>query len=325
MKPIRWGILGTGRMAEAFTLAMPEVVDSEIVAVASRKQARADEFANKHNIGLALGDYQALVAEEIDVVYVATPHVFHEENMSMCLDANKAVLCEKPFTINSKQAETVIALARRKNLFLMEAMWTRFIPAIIKLRELLAKKTIGDVQVMLAGGAFMPEFDPEFYLFDPELGGGVLLDAGVYMISMASMLFGKPSSIRALAGLGKTGVDEHDAYLLEHDSGALANLYVSLRGQSSPDLTLLGSKGKIYLHPPIFCPAKLTLDTYNGESESIDLPFNANGYQFEIEEVNSCLRQGLTESRLMPLDETLEIIRTMDEIRRQIGLKYPME
>ena len=325
MKPIRWGILGTGRMAEAFTLAMPEVVDSEIVAVASRKQARADEFANKHNIGLALGDYQALVAEEIDVVYVATPHVFHEENMSMCLDANKAVLCEKPFTINSKQAETVIALARRKNLFLMEAMWTRFIPAIIKLRELLAKKTIGDVQVMLAGGAFMPEFDPDFYLFDPELGGGVLLDAGVYMISMASMLFGKPSSIRALAGLGKTGVDEHDAYLLEHDSGALANLYVSLRGQSSPDLTLLGSKGKIYLHPPIFCPAKLTLDTYNGESESIDLPFNANGYQFEIEEVNSCLRQGLTESRLMPLDETLEIIRTMDEIRRQIGLKYPME
>ena len=150
-------------------------------------------------------------------------------------------------------------------------------------------------------------------------------DAGVYMISMASMLFGKPSSIRALADLGKTGVDEHDAYLLEHDSGALANLYVSLRGQSSPDLTLLGSKGKIYLHPPIFCPAKLTLDTYNGESESFDLPFSANGYQFEIEEVNSCLRQGLTESRLMPLDETLEIIRTMDEIRRQIGLKYPME
>ena len=325
MTSIKWGILGSGRMAEAFTMAMSGVADSEILAIASRDQARADEFAKKHDIRIGLGEYEQILSQEIDVVYIATPHAFHEKNMCMCLEAGKAVLCEKPFTINALEAERVITLARSNELFLMEAMWTRFIPSIIKLRELLANKVIGNVQVMLAGGAFMPEFDPDFYLFDPELGGGVLLDAGVYLISMASMLFGKPRSIRALASLGKSGVDEHDAYLLEHENGALANLYVSLRGQSSPDLTLLGSEGKIYLQAPIFCPAKITLENYQGESQSFDLPFPANGYQFEIEEVNKCLRQGVMESNIMPLDETLEIMRTMDEIRKQIGLKYPME
>jgi dihydrodiol dehydrogenase / D-xylose 1-dehydrogenase (NADP) len=235
------------------------------------------------------------------------------------------VLCEKPFMINAAEAESVIQLARSKNLFLMEAMWTRYMPAVTKLRQLLAEETIGDVQIMLAGGAFMPEFDAESYMFNLELGGGVLLDAGVYMISMASMLFGKPLTIKAIAGMGKSGVDEHDGYLLEHTNGALANLYVSLRGQSSPDLTLIGSKGKIYLHPPIFCPSKITLTLYKGKDKSFDLPFVSPGYQFEAMEVNRCIKSGLKESELMPLSESLEIMRTLDEIRRQIHLKYPME
>ena len=171
----------------------------------------------------------------------------------------------------------------------------------------------------------MPEYDPDFYLFNRDLGGGVLLDAGVYLISMASMLFGTPKTIKALAGMGKSGVDEHDAYLLEHENGALANLYVSLRGQSSPDVTLIGSKGKIYLHPPIFCPSKLTLSPYDGEDTEFDLPFDSNGYQFEAMEVNRCLQRGEKESELMPLNESLEIMRSMDEIRKQIQLSYPMD
>ncbi|MFT5133194.1 MAG: dihydrodiol dehydrogenase / D-xylose 1-dehydrogenase (NADP) [Gammaproteobacteria bacterium] len=325
-KTVRWGILGAGRIANWFAKSLRQVSDAELVAIASRQQDTATQFATKFGIDKAYASYAELVDDdEVDVVYIATPHALHKENVIMCLEANKAVLCEKPFMINAAEAESVIQLARSKNLFLMEAMWTRYMPAVTKLRQLLAEETIGDVQIMLAGGAFMPEFDAESYMFNLELGGGVLLDAGVYMISMASMLFGKPLTIKAIAGMGKSGVDEHDGYLLEHTNGALANLYVSLRGQSSPDLTLIGSKGKIYLHPPIFCPSKITLTLYKGKDKSFDLPFVSPGYQFEAMEVNRCIKSGLKESELMPLSESLEIMRTLDEIRRQIHLKYPME
>ncbi len=318
--------MGTGRIASSFAEAMTIVEDAEIIGVGSRKLQSAQNFASEYLIPQAFESYEALVeCTEIDVVYIATPHAMHKDNIMLCLDAGKSVLCEKPFTINASEAASVIKLAQSRGLFLMEAMWTRYIPSIVKLRELLADDAIGDVQVMLAGGAFMPDFDPDFYLFDAKLGGGVLLDAGVYLISMASMLFGKPTSIRALASLGKSGVDEHDAYLLQHENGALANLYVSLRGQSSPDLTLLGSKGKIYLQAPIFCPSSLTLELYGQNSQDFDLPFDANGYQFEIAEVNRCLRNDALESELMPLAESHEIMQTMDEIRRQITLKYPTE
>jgi predicted dehydrogenase len=323
---INWGILGTGRIARSFAEALSHVNDADLIAVGSRNQNTATEFAKDFGIENAYSSYaEVSTNKDIDVVYIATPHSLHKDNVIMCLEAYKAVLCEKPFTINAKEAESIIRLARNNKLFLMEAMWTRYIPAITRLRELLAEDTIGNVQMMLAGGAFMPDFDPDFYLFNKELGGGVLLDAGVYLISMASMLFGKPKIIKAIAGMGKSGVDEHDAYLLEHDNGALANMYVSLRGRSSPDVTLIGSKGKIYLHPPIFCPAKITLSLYNGEETIIDLPFDGNGYQFQAVEVNRCLREGLIESELMPLDESFEIMQTMDEIRKQVGLKYPME
>lgn len=323
---INWGILGTGRMANSFATAVTGVEDAKLLAVASRQIQRAKEFASKFSIDNAYSSYAELVAnEKIDAVYIATPHSAHKDNVIMCLQGNKAVLCEKPFTINAAEARTIIQLAREKDLFLMEAMWTRYIPAICKLRDLLAEDCIGNIQIMLAGGAFMPEFDADFYLFNRDLGGGVLLDAGVYMISMASMLFGTPKTIKAIAGLSMSGVDEHDGYLLEHDNGALANLYVSLRGQSSPDLTLIGSKGRIYLHPPIFCPSKITLNLNDGTETIYELPFDSNGYQFEIMEVNRCLRSGLKESSLMPLEESLAIMQTMDEIRQQIGVHYPME
>ncbi len=323
---IAWGILGTGGIASSFATALQTVDDADLIAVGSRCQETADKFSGEFNIRRAYPGYRELLEDQdVDVVYIATPHSLHRDNVILCLEAGKAVLCEKPLTINASEAETIIQLARRKDLFLMEAMWTRYIPAVTKLRDLLAEEVIGNVQIMLAGGAFMPEFDPDYYLFNPELGGGVLLDAGVYLISMASMLFGKPAGIKAIAKIGSTGVDEHDGYLLEHANGALASLYVSLRGRSSPDVTLIGSKGRIYLHPPIFCPAKLTLSIYDGEETEFDLPFTANGYQFEIMEVNRCLQNGLKESNLMPLDESLEIMRTMDEIRAQIKLKYPVE
>lgn len=324
-KVIRWGILGTGRIAGDFATGLQKVDDAELVAVGSRTGDSARSFAAKFDIPNIHTGYEKLVRDEVvDVIYIATPHTLHKDNTILCLENGKAVLCEKPFTINAKEAAEVIALARSRRLFLMEAMWTRYIPAITRLRELLNQKVIGNVQIMLAGGAFIPDFDPEFYLFNHELGGGVLLDAGVYLISMASMVLGPPVKILAMGQLGKTGVDEHDAILLEHDNGALANLYVSLRGNSSPDLTLIGDKGKIYAHAPIFCPGKLTI-SIDGKDEHIELPFEGNGYQFEAMEVGRCLREGRTESAIMPLDETLQIMQTMDDIRARIGLKYANE
>ena len=322
---IRWGILGTGRMASDFALGLAQVNDAELVAIGSRTRASALRFAQKFNIPNIHQEYENVAKDDnVDVVYIATPHSLHKDNAILCLENGKAVLCEKPFTINAQEAETVIKLAQSKNIFLMEAMWTRYIPAVVKLRELLDAQVIGNVQLMLAGGAFIPEFDPEFYLFNHELGGGVLLDAGVYLVSMASMVFGAPDKILAMGQLGQTGVDEHDAILLEHGNGGLANLYVSLRGKSSPDLTVIGDKGKIYAHAPIFCPSKLTITT-DGAEEVIELPFKANGYQYEAMEVGRCLKEGKTESGIMPLDETLQIMRTMDNIRSQFGLKYANE
>lgn len=323
---VGWGILGTGRMASDFAGALQQVEDAVSVAVASRTPEQTEAFAQRFNISNCYGDYREMVKDpSVDVVYIAAPHSLHASLSIMCLEAGKAVLCEKPFAINAGQAEQVINLARERNLFLMEAMWTRYLPAIAKLRELLAQQAIGDIQLMLAGGAYMPEFDPEFYLFNKELGGGILLDAGVYLISMASLLFGEPRQVLAAGELGRTGVDEHEAIILSHQNGAIANLYVSHRAKSSPDLTLMGSKGKIYLHPPVFCPSKLTLSV-DGEADKVfDFSEQGSGYRYEIMEVNRCIKAGAVESELMPLDETLAIMKTMDQVRKHLGVRYPME
>jgi predicted dehydrogenase len=235
------------------------------------------------------------------------------------------VLCEKPFAINAEQAARMIRLARAGNLFLMEAMWTRYVPAVVRLRELLAEGVLGRVSVMVAGGAFMPPFDPDNYLFRPELGGGVLLDAGVYLVSWASMLFGTPTRVLATGRLGASGVDEHDAVLLDHDDGAVAQLYVSLRAKCAPEVLLVGEHGSIRVHPPLFAPRALTVSLAGAEEKTITLPFEGNGYQFEAEEAAACIRSGRTESTLMPLDESLAIMGTLDAIRRQIPMVYPME
>lgn len=323
---LKWGILGTGRIARSFAVALNYLEDAELYGIASRSEETAGAFADEYSVPKRFHNYESLSADpDIDVVYIATPHSLHKENCLLCLAQDKAVLCEKPFTINAAEAATVIDCARERQLFLMEAMWTRFIPAAIRLKELVADNTIGDIQYLFAGGAILPNFDPDFYVFRKELGGGVLLDAGVYLVSLASWLLGYPDKIQSAAKLNSRGVDDHDAILLEYDSGAIASLYVSMRTKSRPDITVLGSKGKIYVHPPLFCPSKITLNLFDAEETEIILPIESNGYQFEAMEVNRCLREGKTESDVMPLDETLTIMRLMDEIRSQFGLKYPME
>lgn len=323
---LRVGILGTGRMAHAFAIGLAETDLAELVAVGSRSAETANRFADEFGITTPHANYDALsVDPNVDIIYISSPHSLHSTHSLMCLEAGKAVLCEKPFAINAAQARVVIELARKKNLFLMEAMWTRFIPAVCKVREMLDADTIGEVKLMVAGGAFMPPFDPDHYLFRPELGGGVLLDAGVYLVSIASMVFGQPAEILATGSISDHGVDEHDAILLRHEGGAIASLFVSLKASASPEVTIYGSRGRILVHAPLFAPTRLTASRDAMEDEVLEFPFGGNGYQFQVAEAAHCMSNGKTESDVMPLDETLQIMATMDEIRKQIGLVYPME
>jgi predicted dehydrogenase len=322
---IRWGILGTGVIARKFATGLKAASGAELAAVGSRTQATANEFGNTFGVPRRHASYEELAHDpEIDVIYVSTPHPMHKDNSVLCLNAGKAVLCEKPFTINAIEAEAMISLARQKGLFLMEAMWTRYLPAVIKTRQLIADGILGEIRMIMADFGFRAEFDPQHRLFNPELGGGALLDAGVYPISFTSMIFGSPTQVTSLAQLGQTGVDEQSAYLLGYERGQLALLASAVRTDIPSEAIVMGTKGRIRLHSPIYCPTQLTL-TLNGEDEVIDAPLEGNGYNYQAVEVMNCLRAGKLESEIMPLDETLSIMKTMDQIRAPWDLKYPTE
>lgn len=320
------GILGTGNMANAFAEGLTRTDELSLVAVASRRQTAANQFGATHGVSRCYSDYVDLANDpDIDLIYIATPHSRHKDDSLLCLQAGKGVLCEKPFAINASEAETVVEFARDRGLFLMEAMWTRFLPSFVKLRELLADDVIGPVQLVIAGGAFQPERGADHYLWKPELGGGVLLDAGIYPVSLASMVLGKPEQIMACGTIGEFLVDEQDSILLQHNSGATAMLYISLNASSSPDITILGSRGRIYVHAPMFAPSKIDLQVHGEDLQQFDLPFDGNGYQYQAIAAASCIQEGSIESGIMPLDETLSIMYTLDRIRNQVGMRYPME
>ena len=324
---IRWGILGTGRIAAKFAEGLAVLPDAELVAVGSRSQDTADAFAERFSIPRRHPSYADLAADPtVDVIYVATPHPLHKENSLLCLNAGKAVLCEKPFTINATQAEEVIRCAREKRLFLMEAMWTRFLPVMVKVREWLSAGAIGEPRMVSADFGFRAGFDPKGRLLNPSLGGGALLDVGVYTVSFASMVFGgPPCDIAALAHLGETGVDEQSAMVLRYGRGQLAVLSCAVRTSTPQEARIVGTEGTIRIDPPFWHSARATLSIAQQGDEVAEMPFDGNGYNCEAAEVMNCLRAGKLESNIMPLDETLTIMKTMDAIRKQWGLRYPME
>jgi len=324
-EPINWGILGPGHIAQKFAVGLQAVGGARLLAVGSRTQEKADAFADQFAIPRRYAGYEALVADpDIDVVYIATPHPGHREAALLCLEHGKAVLCEKPFTVNAKEAEEVIAVARMKSVFLMEAMWSRFFPAMSHLRQLLADGAIGEVRMVQADFGFRADIHPESRLFSPNLAGGGLLDVGIYPISLASMIFGQPSQVAGLAQIGATGVDEQAAIVLSYPGGQLASLTCGIRIETPHDADILGTDGRIKVHAPWWKPSKLTL--IRGEKATdISMPYESNGMNYEAQEVNDCLRQGKTESDLMPLNETLAIMKTLDTLRGLWGLKYPME
>ncbi len=313
--PLRWGILGCGKIARTIAAAISAVPGCELRAVASRDSDKAAAFAQESGARLHFGNYAALAAcAEVDVVYIATPPSRHLADCLLCLDAGKHVLCEKPFALDAPESRCMVERARERGLFLMEAMWTCFLPAIGELERLLHEGRIGTPQLLLAGGAFQPQRDPDYYLFRPELGGGVMRDAGVYLLHLAHRLLGVPKSVQSLCRRGESGVDEQDGVLLGFDSGAIGLLHVSMRARQAPFLELLGSTGRLRLQPPLFNPSGIELVPHDDPAESWSFSSDATGYRHQIAEVRDCIRDGRNESARMPLDASIAVMQTLEQI-----------
>lgn len=326
-KKLRWGILGTGRIAGLFAEGLTAVPQAELRAVGSRTRSGAEAFVRRHGGSATVhGSYEALVADgELDVVYVATPHSMHEENTLLCLNSGKPVLCEKPFAIHAGQARRMVDRARERGLFLMEAMWTRFLPSLITARQLLRAGAIGQPRMLQADFGFRAAVDPTGRLFEPGLGGGSLLDVGVYPVSLASWVFGKPTHQVGLAHLGDTGVDEQAGIILRHENGALSVLASAIRTETPQTATILGTAGSIHFPTKWWQGKALTVTREGRKPETTEFTLGGNGYHFQAMEVSDCLKEGRLESETMPLDETIEIMDTMDRLRSEWGLRYPMD
>lgn len=323
---IKWGILGSGGIARQMAEALQVLPDAELIAIGSRSRDKADAFGQEFNLPLRFDRYEDLVAcPDVDVVYIATPHSSHARDATLALRAGKPVLCEKALTVNAREAEALIAEARAGGLFLMEAMWTRFVPAMAKLREWIATGAIGDICHVSANIGWHHPFEPESRLFNRDLAGGALLDIGVYPVSLFSMLLGAPTNVAGVMYPAPSGVDAQCAGSLAYPSGALATFAASLSSNLPCDALVVGSEGRIRIHAPIVAPEALTRGTPDGGEETIQLPHLGNGYPHEAIEVMECLRSGKRESDIMPLDESLAIMKTMDTLREPWSLRYPAD
>jgi predicted dehydrogenase len=321
-RPTRWGVIGPGGIATRFATAMEMVGDGEIVAVASRSLDRADAFADRHGIARRYDDRDALLADpDVDVVYVATPHSQHESDTVAALTAGKHVLCEKAFALDVGQATRMVAAARDSGLFLMEALWSRFLPPYRRLRELLDDGAIGEPLMVEADFGFRAPVDPTHRLFDPAQGGGALLDLGIYPVQLCAFVLGLPEKVVADGVVGATGVDEVVAGVLHHAGGRLGVVKASTRVPMACTARIAGTEGWIDLPAFMHCPTSITVHSPRG-TEVIDTSFEGDGLRFEIDEVQRRIAAGETESPLMPLDESIGLMTVLDDIRAQVGVVY---
>jgi predicted dehydrogenase len=324
--PVRWGILGTGGIARAFALGLMDAPGAVLAAVGSRTQEGADAFARQHGSEAAYGSYEALVAApDVDIVYIGTPHPMHAENALLALGAGKAVLCEKPFAMNQREAAAVVALAQERKLFLMEAMWTRFLPALAEVRRIMASGEIGAIAHVQADFGFAATTDPEHRVNKRELGGGALLDLGIYPLSIACALLGPVESVAAHAVMSATGVDATTAFTLKHAGGTLSVGSCSLRARSSCELVVSGSEGSIRMQRMFHLAERITVEVHGQAPRTIATPYLGNGYTHEAIAAGEGLCAGWIEHPLMTHAETLALMEVLDEIRRQIGLRYPAD
>lgn len=320
-EPLRWGIISTGGIARSFVTDLARTDSGRVVAVGSRTLESANAFADRFDIPHRHGSYEDLVADpEVNAVYVATPHPMHFANAMLALTAGKATLVEKPFTMNAAEAAALVAAARERGLFLMEAMWTRFLPHTAEIRRLVAEGALGELVCVMADHGQWFAKDPNHRLFAPELGGGALLDLGVYPVSFASMLLGPPDRIVSLVDPAFTGVDAQTSMLFGHPGGAQAILSCTSSAKTPTRAAIVGTEARIEVDGNFYAPTSFTLIPRQGERVRYENTHEGHGLRHEADEVARCLRAGLLESPLMPLDETVSIMRTMDTVLAQAEL-----
>src|SRR6187549_462241 len=326
---IRWGILGCGRIARKFAADLLLIDDAELTAIASRNKETLEPFAKDFPCKHLHNNYEALaVNDEVDVIYVATPHSHHYEHTMLCLNHNKAVLCEKAFAINSRQASEMIKTAKERKIFLMEALWTKFLPHYKKLQELLKQKTLGDIKSVLVNFGFKTTVNHPQRLFDPLLGGGTLLDIGIYNVFITISVLGKPDSIEATMTPSPTGVDQQIAVLFKYESGAMAQLFSSFTTNLPIQAEINGTEGCITLTTRFYEPsATIQLSKKMPyEREVIVVEKEAGlGYHYEARHVNECLKKGLVESPVMTHADTLLLMEILDMIRNKARIEYPQD
>ncbi|MEM6802087.1 MAG: Gfo/Idh/MocA family oxidoreductase [Bacteroidota bacterium] len=326
MQIIRWGILGPGNIARKFSTGLRDLAGAKIQAVASSNMERAQEFAKDFQVPNVYDKYEKLANDpDVDIIYVATTHNFHEEHALLCIEAGKSVLVEKPIATNLIQAENIVRAAREKGVFLMEAMWTRFIPAWVEIRKWLKEERIGKIKYVKADFGFFAEWDPLNRKFNPALAGGALLDIGIYPIALAYMIFEEePSYVGSFASLCETGVDEQSSYLFGYENGAMAELSSCFTGETYREALIMGSKGQIRV--PLFWKAQEAFLLMHGEEEQhFEFSYDHFGLQCQAEWVMQALREKKQETAWMPWSESLRIMKRMDSLRASWGMKYPWE
>ncbi len=325
--PYRWGIMASGHIAGRFAEGMASLKGDYVLGIASRQLDKAQAFADRYKIPRAYGTYQDLAQDpEIDIIYIASPHPFHHPHTLLALEAGKHVLCEKPLAVNLHQGQEMKEMAQKKGVFLMEGIWTRFLPVMKEIRSWLKQGKIGEPRILKAGFNFRANsFDPNSRLFNPQLGGGALLDIGIYPIMLAYMIFGEPPlEIRSLANMGPTGVDHQSTYIFKYANGELASLSAGFEASGSMDAAIIGTEGEIRI--PIFWKGSQALLQYPKEdANNFDFTFQSSGLQYQALHLMYCLENGLSESPIMPLSQSLQILDTMDRIRKSWGLSYPFE
>jgi predicted dehydrogenase len=322
-KNIRWGILGPGRIARDFAKALRLVPGCNLEGVASRDPSRAASFAGEYGFSRVLNSYEDLATDpDIDIIYIATPHAYHLEQSLLCLRNKKPVLCEKPMALNLPQTEKMVATARQEEVFLMEGMWTRFMPVLHQAKEWVESGRLGKLQYLEADFGFATSYDAASRLFDKKLGGGSILDVGVYPIFLAAYFLGEPDSIQSHSRLGPSGVDEFCNAILGYDSGASAHIFSAITVQTATCATITGTLGKIFIPHPWYRSTECRLSLLSGEEEYFSLPHQGNGFEYEIREVMDCLQGGLLECPAFPLDFSLLLSRISDTLCRQAGVIY---
>lgn len=324
---IRWGILGCGNIARKFAADLALVENARLIAIGSRSKENAQLFVEDFPVPHIHDSYEALAANpEVDVIYVASPHSHHHEHTLLCFEHGKAVLCEKAFAVNHREAKEMIAVAKEKHLFLMEAMWTKFLPHYEKMKSILNEGQIGEINSVLINFGFRPRVPVPARLFDPALAGGTILDIGVYNVFIAMSILGRPDEIDAHMKPAGTGVDEQCSVLFRYKNGAMAQLFSSFVAHLPTEADINGSEGRLKLTSRFYAP-ECSLELYPDRMESkqivpFDKPSRGWGYYYEAKHVTDCLEKGLKESPVMTHENTLVMMEVLDEIRQKAGIKY---